>query len=230
MIFNPVVGREDIDASSFPRPPNVFQSTMGTAGGCHGILLQCLEIFALCLDPCREWPPCSRTFYNNYAHGFTVRKDPPQRDECAVMSALPSTFRASQTAHWASTAGTTLTGSSMKSRRPGARQLNASACRARWARFAPHQRILAEGRSWADAAGFSLGPPPRESTVPIAPTPHVTQRSGPPRTKPSPQKPRGASSARGSFRGRKGAGRGWLGFPCASQWGGWEAAWHRIFG
>ena len=42
--------------------------------------------------PVERWPPCSRTFYNNYAHGFTVRKDPPQRDECAVMSALPSTF------------------------------------------------------------------------------------------------------------------------------------------
>jgi len=70
LIFNPFVGREGIDASSFPRPPNVFQSTMGTAGGCHGILLQCLEIFALYLDPCREWPSCNRTYYNNYAHGL----------------------------------------------------------------------------------------------------------------------------------------------------------------
>jgi hypothetical protein len=50
---------------------------MGTAGGCHGILLQCLEIFALYLDPCREWPPCNRTFYNNYAHGLpSVRTHP----------------------------------------------------------------------------------------------------------------------------------------------------------
>ena len=50
---------------------------MGTAGGCHGILLQCLEIFALYLDPCRKWPPCSRTFYNNYAHGLpSVRTHP----------------------------------------------------------------------------------------------------------------------------------------------------------
>jgi hypothetical protein len=77
LIFNPVAGREGVDASRFPRPPNVFQSTMGTAGGCHGILLQCLEIFALYLDPCRERPPCKRTFYNNYAHGLpSVRIHP----------------------------------------------------------------------------------------------------------------------------------------------------------
>jgi hypothetical protein len=29
LIFNPVVGREGINASSFPRPPNVVQSTWG---------------------------------------------------------------------------------------------------------------------------------------------------------------------------------------------------------
>ena len=59
---------------------------MGTAGGCHGILLQCLEVFALYLDPYRKWPPVAGHFITTTPR-LTVRKDPPQRDDCAVMAA-----------------------------------------------------------------------------------------------------------------------------------------------
>jgi hypothetical protein len=48
---------------------------METAGGCHGTLLHGLEIFALYLDPCREWPPRNRTpmAYRPYGPTLTRR-------------------------------------------------------------------------------------------------------------------------------------------------------------
>jgi hypothetical protein len=46
--------------------------------------------------------------------------------------------------------------------------------------FAPHQRIIAERLNAADAVEFSFGPLLKRARSRSPPTPHVTQRSGPP--------------------------------------------------